>query len=443
MEANCDRLAGEIQRTGERIRRLESTGSDAPTPVAARPPRAAPGEALLVYHLGGDGSFLFVVESGSEARAYPLNVSNAASAKLGLPAGPLTRATLAQLLSGYDAAGKPAGLGILRQLATPVEPGAPTDVVARAHEGALDRLHALFGVLVPAEVWARIRTARQVTVIPDGPLSSLPFEALVVAREKSAVFWLDDGPVLRYAPSITVLEVLAAAGARAARNDVLSVCNPRYSAAATPNAVAPPKFTTRGGPLAPLPGTERETEAVVAAFGADRVTVLCGDAATEAAVRRALAGKEIVHLATHGLVSERRSDLLTALAFTPVASSQRELRDDGFLHLFEIYDLALSAELVVLSACESSTGSYALGEGVMALSRGFLSAGARRVVATQWKVDDDATASLVGEFLSRVASASEPVDYAAALRDAKRSVRARGEWSQPFFWAAFVVSGAR
>jgi CHAT domain-containing protein len=184
----------------------------------------------------------------------------------------------------------------------------------------------------------------------------------------------------------------------------------------------------------------------VAAFGAKRVTVLCGDDATEAAVRKHIANKEIVHLATHGLVAGGRSDLLSSLALTPAASSQRNLRDDGFLHLFEIYDLSMSAELVVLSACESSAGNYVLGEGVMALSRGFLSAGARRVVATQWKVDDAATAALVGDFLSRVATserAGQRIDYALALRDAKRATRARTGWDQPFFWAAFVVSGAR
>jgi CHAT domain-containing protein/tetratricopeptide (TPR) repeat protein len=448
IEATCDRIVGDIQRAGERMRRLESTGVS--SSAATTKPRVATGEVLLVYHVGSESSVLFVVEGAAAPRAFSLTVATTESARLGVPAGALTRAILAQLLTGYDASGKPAGLGILRQLATPLEASAPASVGARARESAHDRLHALFEVLMPSEVWSLIRTARQVTIVPDGPLAALPFEALVVARGKGdASFWLDDGPVVRYAPSIAVLDALASASSdRATSRDVLSVCNPRYASASESAADGPVTrgdVVTRGGPLSPLPGTERESKAVVTAFGVDRVTVLCGDAATESAVRQALAGKEIVHLATHGLVSERRSDLLTALAFTPVASSRRDLRDDGFLHLFEIYDLALSAELVVLSACESSTGSYVLGEGVMALSRGFLSAGARRVVATQWKVDDDATASLVGDFLARVAGAErtdEPADYARALRDAKRTVRARAQWSQPFYWAAFVVSGA-
>ena len=67
------------------------------------------------------------------------------------------------------------------------------------------------------------------------------------------------------------------------------------------------------------------------------------------------------------------------------------------------------------------------------------------MVASQWKVDDDATAALVGEFFEHVASqqrAKTPIDYARTLRDAKRAVRARTEWSQPFYWAALVVTGA-
>ncbi len=448
IESDCDRLAGEIERTSERVRAIERAGGSARAAVAR--PDVPTGEALLEYHIGGESSFLFVIEGGSKSvRVFPLTVSGDAASKLGVATGAFTRASLAQVLSGLDAAGKRVGLGLLSQLATPVDAGAPSAVVARATASMHERLHALFSVLMPASLWPAIRPARAVAIVPDGALASFPFEACVTATsaERGATFWLDDGPVIRYAPSLATLAVLASAPAAKSRHDVLSVCNPHYaSAAATKNpATRGGDFVVRGEALAPLPGTERETESVVAAFGKDRVTVLCGDAATEAAVRRAVTGKEIVHLATHGIVSQRRSDLLAALAFTPVVSPERNLRDDGFLQLFEIYDLALSADLVVLSACETSAGNYVAGEGVTALSRGFLSAGARRVVATQWKVDDDATASLVGGFFAEVASSetsNQPIDYAKALRDAKRAVRAKPEWSAPFFWAAFVVSGA-
>ncbi|HET6462893.1 MAG TPA: CHAT domain-containing protein, partial [Candidatus Krumholzibacteria bacterium] len=432
IEEKRDRLVGDIERAGERIRRIESA------PVKTVPARitVAKGEALLAYHIGTRSSDLFVIAGGSsQVRAYPLDVPDAAAARLGIPAGPLARATLAQILSGVDATGKATGMGVLRELSEPVVSAASNSITARARTQMQERLHALFTVLMPPAVWKSVHSVREVTIVPDGPLATFPFEACVVAGEKTdpVVFWLDDGPAIRYVPSIATLDALTRAAQPAAAKDVLSVCNPTYA-------------SSGASALAPLPGTTRETDAVVSAFGKNRVTVLLGDAATEAAVRSAMPGKAVIHLATHGLVDQRRSDLLAALAFTPGQSSSHDLGDDGFLHLFEIDDASIAAQLVVLSACESSTGNYVLGEGVMAMSRGFLSAGARRVVATEWKVDDDATASLVGDFMARVAKGEHArggVDYTLALRDAKRTVRRSDAWSQPFYWAAFVLTGIR
>ncbi|MCI0451229.1 MAG: tetratricopeptide repeat protein, partial [Candidatus Latescibacteria bacterium] len=310
IESNCDRLAGEIRRTSERIRGLERSGGKG-AGAAARAPLGK-GVIGLVYHIGTESSFVFVVE-GKNVRVFPLKATSEAAGRLGLPSGSLTRASLAQLLSGYDAAGKPAGVGLIRQLATP-QTNATTE---RARASLHDRLHAVFPLLVPAEVWSRIRSVPEITVIPDGPLSGFPFEACVVANGARAVFWLDDGPVIRYAPSLATLAALAAApGIATKTHDVLSVCNPHYASTNGNAAKTRGAVVTRGA-LAPLPGTEHETASVVAAFGKDRVTVLCGDAATEAAVRDAIAGKEVVHLATHGLVAGGRSDLLSSLALTP------------------------------------------------------------------------------------------------------------------------------
>jgi len=124
--------------------------------------------------------------------------------------------------------------------------------------------------------------------------------------------------------------------------------------------------------------------------------------------------------------------------------------DDGFLELHEVYALDLtSIALAVLSACETNVGESYAGEGMFALSRGFLAAGAQRVVATQWKVDDRATAVLIGHFFEVIAEAEragEVVDYARALRDAKLRVRNDADnprWSDPFYWAAFTITGQR
>lgn len=89
----------------------------------------------------------------------------------------------------------------------------------------------------------------------------------------------------------------------------------------------------------------------------------------------------------------------------PFQGEKTVAEDDGFLQLFEIYDLNLSeCELTVLSACETNVGEYIEGEGVFALSRGFLAAGARRVIASQWSVNDASTAEMMGAFFRQIAA---------------------------------------
>jgi CHAT domain-containing protein len=86
------------------------------------------------------------------------------------------------------------------------------------------------------------------------------------------------------------------------------------------------------------------------------------------------------------------------------------------------------------------------GEGAFALSRAFLAAGSRRVVASLWPADDDATASLFAGFFRQVArgeAGKGAIDYTGALARAKREIRGSSEWADPFFWAAFVLEGAR
>ena len=179
--------------------------------------------------------------------------------------------------------------------------------------------------------------------------------------------------------------------------------------------------------------------AVQAALGeVAEVVPLQGAEAHEPAVRRALPGKRYLHLATHGLLDPGEGELFAGLALTPPPTPAGG-EDDGFLRLHEIYGLRLDADLAVLSACESNAGRVVAGEGVFALSRGFLVAGARRVVASQWPVDDVSTAALMGELYRRLAAAP---DAARALRDAKRHLRRDARWADPFFWAPFVLTGA-
>jgi CHAT domain-containing protein len=243
-------------------------------------------------------------------------------------------------------------------------------------------------------------------------------------------YWLDEGPPVRYASSATSLLSLTRRRAPAAGSGprIASVTDPAYPA---------------GGPWAPLPGTARETEAIRRAFAKESVLVCRGTQATEARVRAVLPGRRYLHLASHGFVTARASDVLAGLALTPPDSAALRDDNDGNLQLYEIYELPLSCELAVLSACGTQRGRRVPGEGVFALARGFQAAGARRVVASLWEVSDESTASLVGGFFTGLARAGTDPDYPSALRDARRRVRSDSRWADPFYWAPFTLSGAR
>jgi CHAT domain-containing protein len=410
---------------------------------------------MLVYEIAKEGSYVLAVPpapGGVEARA--LVVGPEAAADLGVRPGPLTDATLRDILTGSGSA------GVVEHLASPQGPVARgIGGLAEGSDPELSRLHALWRVLVPADLWSRISRAREVLVIPDGPLYLLPLEALVVtpgADPMTTRYWLDEGPPLRYAPSATFVRDLSLR-ARERRGDrgraaALSVSDPTFP---TGDGAPAPSASDRirgaylggGGVLTRLPGTAAESRAVRDALApVAEVEVLEGRAARESAVRKALPGKRYLHIATHGLVDERQGALFAAVALAPPESGPPAGDDDGFLELHEIYDLRLDAELAVLSACDSNRGRTVAGEGVFALSRGFLVGGARRVVASEWPVDDASTAELIGELFRRVAESDRegsPVDFARALRDAKRRLRSvKREWAHPFFWAPFILTGA-
>jgi CHAT domain-containing protein len=112
---------------------------------------------------------------------------------------------------------------------------------------------------------------------------------------------------------------------------------------------------------------------------------------------------------------------------------------DGFLRLHEIYNLSLGADLVVLSACQTALGKEIKGEGLVSLTRGFMYAGAPRVVASLWKVDDEATAELMKRFYRGMLK--EGLRPAAALRAAQMAMRQQKRWRSPRFWAGFILQG--
>jgi len=172
---------------------------------------------------------------------------------------------------------------------------------------------------------------------------------------------------------------------------------------------------------------------------------LTGAAATEAAIRQHAAGREVIHLACHGMADQNYGNFFGSLAIMP--GKRGDPADDGYLSMSEIYELNLAGcELAILSACETNYGPEQQGEGVWALSRGFLVAGARRVVASNWVVDDQAGATLVSYFASYLTQSEKDAsarDYAAALHRAKKNVRKEEKWSHPFYWSSLVLVGPK
>jgi CHAT domain-containing protein/tetratricopeptide (TPR) repeat protein len=144
----------------------------------------------------------------------------------------------------------------------------------------------------------------------------------------------------------------------------------------------------------------------------------------------------IVHFATHGLLDSEHPEL-SGLVLSLVDELGQP--QDGFLRLHDIYNLNLPADLVVLSACNTALGKEIRGEGLIGIVRGFMYAGAARVVASLWKVDDEATAELMKRFYQQMLQRG--LKPAAALRAAQVDMQQQKRWNSPYYWAAFVLQG--
>jgi CHAT domain-containing protein/Tfp pilus assembly protein PilF len=192
-----------------------------------------------------------------------------------------------------------------------------------------------------------------------------------------------------------------------------------------------------GVPLSRLPFTRREAEAIFAVTpSGEAMKALDFKASRETATSPELSKYRMVHFATHGLLDSEHPEL-SGLVLSLV--NEQGKRQNGFLELQDIYNLNLPAELVVLSACETGLGKQIQGEGLIGLTRGFMYAGASRVVASLWKVDDIATAELMGRFYKGMEK--DHVSPAAALRRAQIEMWKQPRWRDPYYWAAFELQG--
>ncbi|BAU44175.1 CHAT domain-containing tetratricopeptide repeat protein [Leptolyngbya sp. O-77] len=295
-----------------------------------------------------------------------------------------------------------------RALPNTPAPAAPTRRISRK----LQTLHQL--LIEPiADLLPRDPTA-QVVFIPQGQLYLVPFATLQGADGS----FLIERHTIRTAPAIQILGLThARQGQRRGPASSLIVGNPTM-----PSVGEPPQ------PLGSLPYAEQEAQAIAQILDTQAIT---GSQASETAIAQRMANARIIHLATHGLLDDVAGlGVPGALALAPTAES------DGLLTTNEILGLSLpNADLVVLSACDTGRGKIT-GDGVIGLSRSFISAGASSVVVSLWAVPDDSTAALMTAFYQ---SLKQNPNRAQALRQAMLTVMQQYPSSRD--WGAFVLMG--
>ncbi|MEL6557954.1 MAG: CHAT domain-containing tetratricopeptide repeat protein [Bacteroidota bacterium] len=273
----------------------------------------------------------------------------------------------------------------------------------------------LFGLLFPAELYERYNFF---TVIPDGALGTIPFEAL---QDDNNQFVIETKNI-NYDFSAN----LYLGNLKQKKSDQKNIL-----------AVAPVSFDKYTSvKLSQLPGTIREVEQLRKVSEKNNIStsLWTNRQASETEFKSASLGEyDIIHFATHGEVNESQPNL-SRIFLSPDADN-----NDGFLYSSEIYNLNLNADLVTLSACETGLGKVAKGEGIIGLSRSLKYAGSKNLIVSLWKVADQSTSDLMISFYEKQQEAQST--YARALRDAKLSLLYSSEYTEPYYWAPFILIG--
>lgn len=311
--------------------------------------------------------------------------------------------------------------------------------------------------------------AKRLIIVADGALLYVPFAALPIPPGPRKTADMQSPLIVRHEivnlPSISVIAAI--------RKEASGCCSPSKTLAVLADPVFerddprvdPGGPRTRGRPAAgraqlqpdqKLPVSrgagatdeklkfQRLPEAWAEAMAisklvpqADRMLALGFDANISTATGAELRHYRIIHFATHALIYGVHPQLYGIVLSLVDKNGNPQ---DGFLRLNEIYNLKLETDLVVLSACQTAIGKEIQGEGLVGLTRGFIYAGAPRVVASLWKVNDKASAELMKNFYEAMLS-RERLRPAAALRAAQIKMWKQSRWNFPYYWAAFLLQG--
>lgn len=299
--------------------------------------------------------------------------------------------------------------------------------------------------------------AKRVLIVPDGPLQYVPFAALPIPQSGPGEQLLVSRYEVDVLPSASVLGTLRktaskrvppTATAAIFADPVFEADDPRVltnrgtsgGRQERPAALTRAILDIQGSQYIPrLQGSRDEANAIANVLHSrDSQAVhvaLDFSASRDFVLRDGLTRFRLVHFATHGIVDPRRPEM-SGLILSLIDRNGR--KQDGYLRLGDIYNLKLSADLVVLSSCESALGKDLEAEGIIGLPRGFLYAGAKSVIASLWKVNDEATAKLMAGLYARIKRGESP---SSALRGAQLEMAHDEQWSKPYYWAAFALQG--
>ena len=283
---------------------------------------------------------------------------------------------------------------------------------------------------------------KRLVIVADGALQRLPFETLFLPGAPAQgdlrkLPYLIRRFAISYAPSASVLAELQKEPHASAPRKFIAFGDPVYeqhSESLIVSSVRAAGVTTLS--FQPLAHSREEIDGIAKLFAADERDLFFGEDANEQNVKtpERLSRYRMVHFSTHGYINERRPRF-SALVLSFPGKSQRAT-EDGLLSAYEIFNLKLNADLVVLSACETGLGKEIKGEGLMSLMRAFMYAGTPSVVVSLWNVNDESAADLMIRFYRNLKTG---MNKSEALRQAQ--LETIGDNGFPFFWAPFVLVG--
>ncbi len=414
-----------------------------------------PDTLLLEYSLGEDRSFLWAVTSNS-FHTYELPVRKKLESAARLAYAQMS----ASQASGETEQG--AALALSRTLLGPVAADLGKKRLVVVAEGALQYIP--FAALpTPASAAHRNSPAGPgVPLVADHEIVSLPSASTVALLRRETegrapavklamvladpVFSKDDPRVGQsgggeVSKNPNQRSSAAEPSGRASASN--SASNSASGSASNSDELERAELSERSAKESGLPvfdrlrASRREAETIVELAGKNNaVEELDFDSSRETATSDALGQYRIIHIATHGLLNSRNPEL-SGLVFSLVDRQGKP--QNGFLEAQDIYNLKLGADLVVLSACQTALGKEIRGEGLVGLTRAFMYAGVPRVVASLWKVPDQATTELMQKFYRGILQ--QGLEPAAALRAAQYSMWKEPRRSAPYYWAGFTLQG--